>query len=71
MKQMSEQVVDQTGETKISRDLVVDDDAASRKLMCKTLQRDGFEVPENEEVKQVSTNDPDIRHKLVETLYLN
>ena len=71
MKQMSEQVVDQTGETKISRGLVVDDDAASRKLMSKTLQRNGFEVLENEEVKQVSTNDPDIRHKLVETLYLN
>ena len=38
---MSEQVVDQTGQTKISRVLVVDDDAASRKLMCKTLLREG------------------------------
>jgi CheY-like chemotaxis protein len=37
MKQMSEQVADQSDNTKISRLLAVDDDAASRKLICKTL----------------------------------
>ena len=52
MKQMSEQLVNQTGETKISRVLIVDDDAASRKLMCKTLQREGFEVLEAENGEQ-------------------
>jgi diguanylate cyclase (GGDEF)-like protein/PAS domain S-box-containing protein len=52
MKQMPEQPVDQTGEEKISRVLVVDDDVASRKLMRKTLLREGFEVLEAENGEQ-------------------
>jgi diguanylate cyclase (GGDEF)-like protein/PAS domain S-box-containing protein len=48
MNQLSKQIADQPVGTKISRVLVVDDDAASRKLMRKTLLREGFEVIEAE-----------------------
>ena len=52
MNQKSEQIVAQSDVTKIPRVLVVDDDAASRKLMRKTLQREGFEVIEAENGEQ-------------------
>ena len=52
MNQTSEQVADQSDDTKISRVLVVDDDVASRKLMRKTLLREGFEVIEAENGEQ-------------------
>ena len=52
MKQMSKQVVDQLDNTKISRVLDVDDDAASLKLIYKTLPRVGFEVLEAENGEQ-------------------
>jgi diguanylate cyclase (GGDEF)-like protein/PAS domain S-box-containing protein len=52
MNQKSEQLADQSDVTKIPRVLVVDDDAASRKLMCKTLLREGFEVVEAENGEQ-------------------
>jgi diguanylate cyclase (GGDEF)-like protein/PAS domain S-box-containing protein len=52
MNQLSEQIADQPVGTKISRVLIVDDDAASRKLMRKTLLREGFEVLEAENGEQ-------------------
>ena len=48
MNQKSEQIAEQSEATKIPRVLIVDDDVASRKLMCKTLLREGFEVIEAE-----------------------
>ena len=48
MKQMSEQVAEQPATAKKSLVLVVDDDMAARKLMRKTLLREGFEVIEAE-----------------------
>ncbi|MGI9321224.1 MAG: putative bifunctional diguanylate cyclase/phosphodiesterase, partial [Thiogranum sp.] len=48
MNQTSEQIADQSDDITISRVLVVDDDVASRKLMRKTLLREGFEVIEAE-----------------------
>jgi diguanylate cyclase (GGDEF)-like protein/PAS domain S-box-containing protein len=48
MKQISEQVAEQPATAKKSLVLVVDDDMASRKLMRKTLLREGFEVIEAE-----------------------
>jgi len=55
MNQRSEQIADQSDVTKIPRVLVVDDDAASRKLMRKTLLREGFEVIEAENGAQALT----------------
>ncbi len=52
MKQNAERTADQLGITKIQRVLVVDDDVASRKLMRKTLMREGFEVIEAENGEQ-------------------
>lgn len=52
MKQASEQIAEQTDAAKIQRVLVVDDDMASRKLMRKTLLREGFEVIEAENGEQ-------------------
>jgi diguanylate cyclase (GGDEF)-like protein/PAS domain S-box-containing protein len=52
MNRKSEQIADQSDVTKIPRVLVVDDDAASRKLMRKTLLREGFEVIEAEDGQQ-------------------
>ncbi|MEN8802710.1 MAG: EAL domain-containing protein [Thiogranum sp.] len=55
MSQTSEQAADQLDDTKVSRVLVVDDDVASRKLMRKTLMREGFEVIEAENGEQALT----------------
>ena len=52
MSQTSEQFADRSDDIKISRVLVVDDDVASRKLMRKTLRREGFEVIEAENGEQ-------------------
>ncbi|MDX2455929.1 MAG: response regulator, partial [Gammaproteobacteria bacterium] len=52
MNRKSEQIADQSDVTKIPRILVVDDDVASRKLMRKTLLREGFEVIEAEDGQQ-------------------
>ncbi|MEN8762666.1 MAG: EAL domain-containing protein, partial [Thiogranum sp.] len=55
MSQTSEQAADQLDDTRVSRVLVVDDDVASRKLMRKTLMREGFEVIEAENGEQAIT----------------
>jgi diguanylate cyclase (GGDEF)-like protein/PAS domain S-box-containing protein len=55
MSQTSEQAADQLDDTRVSRVLVVDDDVASRKLMRKTLMREGFEVIEAENGEQALT----------------
>ena len=52
MKQISEQLAEQPATAKKSLVLVVDDDMASRKLMRKTLLREGFEVLEAENGEQ-------------------
>jgi diguanylate cyclase (GGDEF)-like protein/PAS domain S-box-containing protein len=52
MNQMVKQTAYRADDAKISRVLVVEDDAASRKLMRKTLQREGFMVFEAENGEQ-------------------
>jgi CheY-like chemotaxis protein len=48
MIQLAEQIAYPADDTKMPMVLVVEDDAASRKLMRKTLQQDGFLVSEAE-----------------------